>query len=405
MNANTTPRIMMTRQPIFDHTLKVIAYKLLYRNEESTDNVLFNESELSAQVILDEYTNVFEGGESRSMPAYLHLPAEGLHNNEPPLLPKTGVILEVACDANTNATVALLVEHGFEVALDNFIYNAELKPALQQASVVKIDMSTATEEQVQAILEAAEGAETAVLACNIDTLELLEESIPKGFQFFSGNFLSKPKQILNDKIEANQTATLQLISELQNPDATPESIEQIVQLDPALTYKLMRIVNSVAYSLVREVTEIADTVRLLGFNQVRQLAITIAMSNQSDKPVELYRSILIRSRMCESVAKGIGRRDSGSFFLTGLMSGLHLLFDIEMDKLLEQMPISEEIKLAVVEGSGDIGEVLTNTMHYEVGDWGALPADFDSALYEIAYRESISWAKEVMASTYGQFAL
>lgn len=399
MNSNNNDtRIMMTRQPVFDQSLKVIAYKLLFRDEGNSSNVLFNDSELSAQVILDEYTAIFDEGETRTMPAYLHLPADG--HDKPPLLPKEGVILEIPCAANTNAIATMLSDNGFEYAIDNFVYSDELKPALSGASAVKIDMNSANVEQIAAVFSATADTETAVLAYHIETLEQLEDCIGKGFQLFSGNFLSKPKKILNDKIEANQTATLQLISELQNPEATPESIEQIIQLDPALAYKLLRIVNSVAYSLVREVTAIADCVRMLGFDQVRQLAITIAMSNQTDKPVELYRSLLIRSRMCETIAKTNGRRDSSAFFLAGLMSGLHLLFDIEMDKLMNQMPIAEEIRLAVTDGSGDIGDVLGNTMHYEAGHWGELPVDFDNALYEIAYRESISWAKEVMASTY-----
>jgi len=174
----------------------------------------------------------------------------------------------------------------------------------------------------------------------------------------------------------------------------------LIMRDPALTYKLLRIVNSAGYSLVRQVESIAEAIVLLGLEQVKKWATLIAMSSNQDKPEELSRSLLIRGRMCEEVARAAKLSNYGSYFMAGMMSGLHAMLDIERETMLEQVPLGDDIKEAVSLGQGPIGAVLRNVVNYENGDWDLLPPDLDGNIYDKAYRASLEWTQESMQAMY-----
>jgi EAL and modified HD-GYP domain-containing signal transduction protein len=82
--------------------------------------------------------------------------------------------------------------------------------------------------------------------------------------------------------------------------------------------------------------------------------------------------------------------------MAGMMSGFHLMLDITPEELMDQIPLGEDIQQAVRDRAGIMGSTITHAIAYESGDWDQLPADFDSALFESAYRQSLQWTKEAM---------
>ena len=60
--------------------------------------------------------------------------------------------------------------------------------------------------------------------------------------------------------------------------------------------------------------------------------------------------------------------------------------------------MADDIKAAVLDGTGSIGEVLKNSSNYEKGHWDDLQPDIDIRQYEFAYLESIRWVNEIMGS-------
>ena len=386
----------MVRQPIFDGELKVVAYTLLYSGNEDVAALLESSADIALQ-LLDEYSKVYEGGKIRELPVYLSVPRGKLAGDWNPPVPQGDVILELAAETCGDAEVSALqklTEQGYKIAFKGCPSSLQL---LQLAHTVKLDGSKVDADQLAfELARVRSGQGVIALVENIRSLDLLQTVVEQGFDLFQGDFLTKPKVINDGKLYIGQTTLMQIIAAVQDPNASPESVAEIVQCDPVLTYKLLRIVNSAAYSLMREITSVAETVVMLGFEQVKQLAMIVGVSSSDDKPGEIYRSLMIRSHMCEQVAKGLKFSNKSSFFLAGLMSGLHLLFDTSKENLLAQLPIADEIKLAVSEGEGAIGAVLSNTIRYQDGRWDELPADLDLDVYETAYMSAIRWYNNIM---------
>jgi len=405
-NEDNLPGVQMVRQPIFDQSLKVVAYNLLYRSNPETTSLLFDNSTLAIRFLLDEYASVHESGTLRELPAVIEVPPESIRGDWNLGEDAHRVILDLVSPDDLDIKTILNIEKarasGHQISLTGFSESAKESGLGSLVDLVKLDVSNLTEKEIEGHLKyLREHSDAEVMAVNIQSVDSLEKCIELGFDLFQGNILSKPKELNDGKLRANESTVIRLIAELQNPDVTPEALEEIVVQDPVLAFKLLRSVNSAAYSLVREVTSISETIIMLGLQQVKHLAIIIGFNGQSGKPAELYRSLLIRSRACELVASCDGVHNGASFFLAGLMSGMHLVFDMEQKRLLEQSAVSDEIKAAVLGYEGQIGGILKNVMNYEAGLWDRFEgseASIDIDVYDYAYRESIRWVNHVMKS-------
>lgn len=404
MDNSENSQVLMARQPIFDRNQKVVAYELLYRTEDAQGHALFSNSEATSEVILNAYTSISDSGELKRVPAFINLTREILVEQQLPEVSKKHIVLEILEDIEPDKEVVDAVRklhsEGYRIAMDDFVYDPKFDALLELAHIVKIDVYELGLENVRKQVQTLKKHKVTLLAEKIETHDELQACVDMGFKLFQGHFLSKPKVIKGKKIQGSQVALMQLIQELQSSQATPEKLEELIIRDPALTYKLLRIVNSAGYSLVRQVESIAEAIVLLGLEQVKKWATLIAMSSNQDKPEELSRSLLIRGRMCEEVALALKLNNYGSYFMAGMMSGLHALLDIERETMLEQVPLGDDIKDAVTMGQGPIGQILRNVVNYENGDWDLLPSDLDGNLYDAAYRASLDWTQESMQAMY-----
>ncbi|WP_271274487.1 EAL and HDOD domain-containing protein [Aliamphritea hakodatensis] len=395
-------QVLMARQPIFDCQQRVVAYELLYRNEADTEHALFNDSSATCDVILNVYTSIADNGSKKSVPAFINMTRDLLVSEDFPELPRKQIVIEVlediAADDEVIAAVTRLAEKGYRIALDDFVYSPEFDPLLKLAHIVKVDVLGMSPDDIARQVKLLRPFNVTLLAEKIETVEVLEHCHALGFKLFQGHFLSKPKLIKGRKLEANHANLLVLVSELQNKRTTPERLEELIIQDPVLTYKLLRIVNSAAYSLIRRVESLSEAIVLLGMDQIRSWATMIALANRTSKPEEICRSLLLRGKMCEAIARSQGCHNDSSYFMTGVLSQLHVMLDIDQKTMLEQVPLGEDIESAIKDHAGSMGDILKHVTHYEAGDWDLLPNDIDIDAYEESYRAALDWSKDAMLS-------
>nr|WP_320134983.1 HDOD domain-containing protein [uncultured Amphritea sp.] len=400
MDMTSDPQVLMARQPIFDRHQRVVAYQLLCRDEQNTDSPLFNHSVASSEMLLNSYTSISDQGELKRVPAFINLNRSLLLADVFPELPRKNIILEIHKNINPDREVIVavyrLVKAGYRIALDHFTYKPEYEPLFKMAQIIKLDVKDLNAEEIAEQARLLKPFKVTLLAENIQTVEMLEACTKLGFKLFQGHFLSKPKAVKGKKVDPNRAALFELVQELQNPNTTPERLESLIIRDPVITYKLLRIINSAAYSLVRKVESLTEAIVMLGMAQIRKWATLIALNNQSGRPEEICRALLVRGRMCEEIAMAQKRSNPGSYFMTGMMSNLHLLLDTDRESMLSEVPLSDEIKNAILLNEGDMGETLLYVSNYEAGDWDLLPTSFDSNLYESCYRKALDWSKEAM---------
>jgi len=125
---------------------------------------------------------------------------------------------------------------------------------------------------------------------------------------------------------------LAVIDVAKRPDAGAADLKAVVEGDPALSARVVRMVNSAAFGVRTTVTNLHQAISFLGFNQVRNLAMTASVSEIFKKDAEIgayKRSGLWR----HMVSVGIGSR------LVARRLGLHAFEDAFLAGLLHDIGI------------------------------------------------------------------
>ncbi|WP_415886648.1 EAL and HDOD domain-containing protein [Neptuniibacter sp. QD37_6] len=394
--------LLLARQPVFNKSQDVVAYALLYRGDDEATERKFSDHLATSSVILNTYASICQEGEVRSLPCYIKLTDKTIMSEHFPELPKEHFVLEILGHSNISPEfierIKELNQLGYRLALSDYKPDQKFDPLLNLVHILKMDLQSIPSESIPELVKKLRPYHLELLADKVETQEEFRKCYELGFSLFQGYFLSKPEPVKGKKLGSSKMLLLQMMVELQSPTATAQSVEQLVINDPLLTYRILRVVNSAAFSINREIESLSHAISLLGFEQIRKWVSLFLVTDTQEKPVELTRSMLIRGRMCELLAEMLGRDQPINNFITGLFSKLDVLLDMELPELLEQVPLQDDVKAALINYEGQLGQILEQVSKYEEGDFEQIDLLLDQQYYEVAYRHSLNWSQQVMQS-------
>jgi EAL and modified HD-GYP domain-containing signal transduction protein len=265
---------------------------------------------------------------------------------------------------------------------------------------VQLDVTRYTPDQLESRVQMLRQSSVRIAADKLDTYDDVEFSKSLGADFYRGRFLWKPA-VKQDEVPANRLTMVRALSKLQDPDMSMDELEEVISQDVALSYKVLRYVNSAAVALASDVTSIGHAVRLVGVRRLKSWASVLLLSSVEDKPLELMRTSLIRGRMCELLATSLRHSEADSFFTAGLLSALDALLDCPMKQAVKDLPLSRDIEMGILEGSGAIGQALHCTLAYEWGAWDDVRAYGASEGISVdrmrdCYMDAIHWSDGVL---------
>lgn len=391
---------LLARQPIFNRKIQVVAYELLCRSAALSEGLSAHNDRASSQVLLHSFTELSIDSVVGRHQAFINFTRNLLIN--PPPFDRRQLVIEVLegqlVDGKLLHSLRDLRNQGYTIALDDFVLNDETEALLAYADIVKLDLLALSGAQLETHVERIKSLGITLLAEKVETHDVFAQCKEMGFDLFQGYFLAHPKVIHGRRVAENKQAVLQLMSALHDPDVPIDHIEKLIARDPALSYKLLRLVNSAAFALPRTIESLRQAITLLGLNIIRNWVNLLAMANLGDKPLELSISALTRARMCEMIAHQINpRQRHDSFFTVGLLSTLDAFMDAPLDELLESISLSSNLKDALLHHLGEEGKVLDIVEHYERAEWEKIDWRYlnnhrleDSLLSRI-YLDSLKW--------------
>lgn len=389
------------RQPIFDRNIKVYAYELLYRHGFVNHAVIDDDDAASSTVLVNLLLEIGLNSLVGEHKAFCNFTRGFLLEEKDLTFAADQLVIEVleSVEAEDDIVAAVqgYADRGHLIALDDFVYSEELRPLVELADMIKIDVMELGMERVAEqvkILKAIKPLK--FLAEKVETREEYEQCLALGFDYFQGYFFSKPVVVTGKKLPPARLAMVQLMAELQQPDVSMERIEQIIQADVNLSVKLLRQVNSSYYSLISEVTSIRQAIVRVGLQHIRAWASVMIMGSVSDKPDELMTMALVRGKMCELLARQSHCGDETSCFTVGLFSLLESILDAPMKQILEELPLSDEINQALLHGTGCFGAVLGCVQNYEQANWKEVDScGFAREVIVEFYWEAVAWAESI----------
>ncbi|MEI7429209.1 MAG: HDOD domain-containing protein [Betaproteobacteria bacterium] len=183
----------------------------------------------------------------------------------------------------------------------------------------------------------------------------LDAGVAAAASWFFKHPTTAPAKVLNPG-QAQIVRVLNLVRK----NAEVKEIETALKQDVALSYKLLRYINSAGFGLSCEIQSFRHAVTILGYDKLNKwLSLLLATASKDPMAPALMHTALTRAHLMEVLAHGlVDRQEYDNLFITGAFSMLDALLGVSMDKVLESMSLPENICDALLGNGGVYGPFL-----------------------------------------------
>ena len=369
----------VARQPILDRELKTHAYELLFR--DSLDNVFppisaqLATSRLVTEQFLQQNIDQLLGGH----PCFINFPHSLLLDGLAECLPQDKVVIEILEDAEPDDAlldkVIQLHGLGYRLALDDFTLVPAWDRFLPYIHIIKFDLRATPLASIERFMQTHRHLPLTYLAEKVEDKAEFERMKGLGVELFQGFFFSRPQMVQQTTMPPTQLVVMQLLKVVNQAEPDLDKIEQLLNQDLSLSLKLLRYVNHLKH-FPQPIASFRQAASSLGHSQLKRfVALIAATSAGHDKSAELYQMSLIRARFCELLAQTHApTQQAQQAFITGLFSLLDVLMGQPLDQLLGTIPLTAEIRAALLERKGNLGFYLAFCEEYEKANWQRIAA-------------------------------
>lgn len=339
--------VFLARQPIFDTSLKVVAYEILYRSgNKNTYDISINGDLATASVVIDALINFGIGQLAGEKGVFVNFTRNLLVENLPFVFEPDRLTVEILETLDVDALLVekcrILKERGYTIALDDFTGDDRFDDLMPYVDIIKVDFLVLKSEGRRYIAEKYLPLGVKLLAEKVETNEDYLEAVDLGYHFFQGYFFEKPIICKSKGISHSSLRYMSLLNETMSEEPDFNHLAEIIKQDYSLTYKLLRLINSPAFYTVQEITSVNHALTLLGLNEIRKWTTLILLKDISeDKPDELLKVSLSRALFAEklSVLFGMDNRSTEAFLL-GLFSLIDTVLEKPVYDIIEPLPSS-----------------------------------------------------------------
>jgi EAL and modified HD-GYP domain-containing signal transduction protein len=309
---------------------------------------------------------------------FLNVDADVLASDIFAFLPRERTVLEIVGDVGADdAVLARLAElsgHGFRFALDGVSGDSvRLQRLLPLAAFVKFDLRYTPHATLTYLVPRLQTMNKTLVAEKVETGDEYRACLDLGFDYFQGYYFARPSVLGGRKLSPSQLAVLELMN-LVTSDVDNSDIERAVKRDVTLALNLLRLVNTPAVGARQRIDSISQALLVLGRRQLQrwlQIMLYAEPSTRGHNQTPLLMLATTRGRLMELLAQRLrpGQRYVADIaFTVGIMSLMDVLFGIPMADIVEQIPVSEEIRKALLGREGFFGELLRLGEHIEQAD-------------------------------------
>ncbi len=368
--------VYVARQPIFDESSKIFGYELLYRSGFENEYTASDGDQASLAVLSDS-AFVFGvealAGKGR---AFVNFTRTSLLNDYARVFPAERLVVEVLEDVEVDDAVRAacqrLKRDGYMIALDDFDPRGSTSPLLDLADIVKVDFMAFKDRLArQRIASDLRRHGVKLLAEKVETAEDVAQARQFGYAYAQGYFFARPEISKGTRSSAFKSHRLQILRELNGADPDLDVVEELLRHDPALSFQIIRYLNSAAFGLRSPVQSIRQAVFMLGQAGLRTWATVVILADAgSERPLELIVTSVARGRFCElaGLAAGLeGRQHDLS--LLGLFSMIDAIVGRPLDETLDAVCLPADVDAAIRGNPGPLSDLLALAKAYERADW------------------------------------
>lgn len=393
--------VFIARQPIFDKNMKIFGYELLYRQNETNFFTGIDDDQATRELIYNTFLVMGLQDLTDGTAAFINF-SKGLIDSEVPLmLPKQDIVVEVLeREQATSATISAcsrLKEQGYQLALDDFVLDQNNEPLIEMCDIIKVEFPAVSREDQTALI-GKYGKKLRFLAEKIETREEYGEAVKMGYDLFQGYFFSKPVIVKSREVVTLNANLVSVFRELNSPDPSYAVIADIFEEDLGLSYKLLKLANSVHMEAKNRIKSIPHALAYIGIRELKQwISLMMLKELQNVENAELVKQSLIRGKFMELIAAEMHPdAEASEFYFTGIFSSMDILLSRPMENVIQGLPISSVVKEALLGEPNIQRSMLDFVIDWENARWTTLANHFCIPPKAAdRYVESLRWAQKL----------
>lgn len=394
--------VVVGRQPIFDRSAAVHGYELVCQPASGPVD-----AHAGAVPTVEALVTTVSVGIDRLVGGRdLYLPADAalLLHDAPIVLPPERTVLQLQADAVDGRVVERcrqLRQDGFRLAVDQRIAEQDLGGLLSLATAVKVDVSSAQLDAVEALLEDAGRRQLLTIATNIDLRQELAECDRLGFTLFQGYLLARPTILPGRTLDPGHLATLRLAATMLDAEVEIDRLEEVVRSDPALAHQLLSLAGvGAAGGMRRTVRSVREALVLVGWRRLQSwVALLLMAGSGGTTSGEEVTLALVRARACELVAQHLAPELADAAFTAGMLSTLDLMLHVELADALAGLPLDPVLSAAVLAHQGVLGAIVADVTDLQFGHFvDAHRSGVDDGTAQRALFEALTWSVQAGAA-------
>lgn len=396
----------IVREPLLDPKQRVIGYELSWQQQDHQE-VTGADLEALVGFVAQHVNDDEKGWLLREKILFLDavpamLSTDALHS-----LPPAQTVLTIRVkDLNERATLEAmqaLRAGGVGISIRGGDQSFISRNLSRIASHVEVQFSGADVAAQARSYAAAKQSSVRMIGRPVTTWADFDACAALGLDAFVGKLHLTPRPGNEVKgMNPTQGIILQLMQMVQNNEDVPK-LEAVLKRDPALTYKLLRFINSAGFGAGREVQSLRQAIQLLGYAPMyRWLTLLLATASTSGFSPVLMETAVVRGRLAELLGqKFLARGEGENLFVAGMFSLLDRLLGLPMKEVLDTVGLPDEVVRALLTRGGMYGpylalaeacELNSNLVASLAASLGISPEDVNKA-----HLEALAWAQSVAA--------
>lgn len=284
-------------------------------------------------------------------------------------------------------------------ALRNLGYRVMLSPVqagqlpLQPGDFLELSLTRAQNAKID-IQTQAPGCH--LLVTDIQSYQDCQAALALGGEWLQGPFFADAVPIATPlrQRKGNLAAQLSLLQELYKPEPAVDRLETLLAQDPHLVMLVLRQANNRVLGRRIEIASIRQASMLLGLDHLQGMVTQLLLANNDPLCTYKLKRMMMRAAMCSRVAQRLNLGDSSEAFALGLFSLMDSYQGITMDELVSLVPFTPRTREALVQRTGDLGQLLKLVESFESAQTRQTQGPV-VAMLNTEYLESLVWLEQV----------
>lgn len=404
-------KTFIARQPMFNSSIEVVGYEFLFRSGTHNTAEFIDGYEATLDVVKNLIVNFGIDKMASDKRAFINFTADHILNGVPEFFKPENLVIEILEDVEVSQPLLELLKgykrKGYLIALDDFVVTDDKEELVKIADIIKVDFRLSDFSDIKSMASRFKDSKIVLLAEKVETMEEFEFAKKMGFTLFQGYFFERPTMLETDEFKSIPSVYLELVNELNAENISFETIADIIKRDTNLSYTFLKLINSATYYSTHKISSINAALVKLGLDETKKMVYISMLKKLVVKgtPEEIVNKSLKRGRFAEVMATNFNlSHRKGELFLLGMFSLINIILRTHMHAVVEQLPLEEDVKEALLGKENALSEVLDLIILHEMDQMQTLNLTLEKKKISIdrfntVYYQATTWADNIFTET------